>query len=251
MAAVDRLRARPRDGLPPAAWRAKCSRHACSSAAPWCRSAGIGSIEPDSAPQPGRRQPLLLPRPEKPPRGGKPIRPGRARRAPPAARRSNSWPKACLRAGARRSMASSTPSSPARWMSLNAAQGVADRAGMAAASSPARTNADEMRMGNERQGRGFLLPCRRRPRRYLHRLDRSWRDLRSSRPVVDFYPAPALDHRFGVRSKPLHRPPPSACVGIRAVPVGQAMLACVLADHLLRHRAQNPDAPTMARLPRN
>ena len=28
------------------------------------------------------------------------------------------------------------------------------------------------------------------------------------------------------------------CVGIRAVPVGEAMAACVLADHLLRHRAQ-------------
>ena len=41
------------------------------------------------------------------------------------------------------------------------------------------------------------------------------------------------------------------CVGIRAVPVGEAMLACVLADHLLRHRAQNPDAPERAVLPRN
>ncbi|HEX4171903.1 MAG TPA: chorismate synthase, partial [Acetobacteraceae bacterium] len=41
------------------------------------------------------------------------------------------------------------------------------------------------------------------------------------------------------------------CVGIRAVPVGEAMLACVLADHLLRHRAQNPEAPTTPRLPRN
>jgi chorismate synthase len=30
------------------------------------------------------------------------------------------------------------------------------------------------------------------------------------------------------------------CVGIRAVPVGEAMMACVLADHLLRHRAQIP-----------
>jgi chorismate synthase len=29
------------------------------------------------------------------------------------------------------------------------------------------------------------------------------------------------------------------------------MLACVLADHKLRHRAQNPDAPDRARLPRN
>ncbi len=28
------------------------------------------------------------------------------------------------------------------------------------------------------------------------------------------------------------------CVGIRAVPVGEAMLACVLADHYLRHRGQ-------------
>ena len=41
------------------------------------------------------------------------------------------------------------------------------------------------------------------------------------------------------------------CVGIRAVPVGEAMMACVLADHLLRHRAQNPDAPERATLPRN
>jgi chorismate synthase len=41
------------------------------------------------------------------------------------------------------------------------------------------------------------------------------------------------------------------CVGIRAVPVGEAMMALVLADHLLRHRAQNPEAPTAARLPRN
>ena len=31
------------------------------------------------------------------------------------------------------------------------------------------------------------------------------------------------------------------CVGIRAVPVGEAMMAVVLADHLLRHRAQCPD----------
>ena len=28
------------------------------------------------------------------------------------------------------------------------------------------------------------------------------------------------------------------CVGIRAVPVGEAMMACVLADHMMRHRAQ-------------
>jgi chorismate synthase len=28
------------------------------------------------------------------------------------------------------------------------------------------------------------------------------------------------------------------CVGIRAVPVGEAMIACVIADHFLRHRGQ-------------
>ena len=31
------------------------------------------------------------------------------------------------------------------------------------------------------------------------------------------------------------------CVGIRAVPIAEAMLAIVLMDHLLRHRAQNFD----------
>src|SRR6266403_722919 len=37
-----------------------------------------------------------------------------------------------------------------------------------------------------------------------------------------------------VSTKGRHDP----CVGIRAVPVGEAMLACVLADHVLRQRAQ-------------
>jgi len=40
------------------------------------------------------------------------------------------------------------------------------------------------------------------------------------------------------------------CVGIRAVPVGEAMLACVLADHLLRHRAQNHPVLATGRMPR-
>jgi chorismate synthase len=38
------------------------------------------------------------------------------------------------------------------------------------------------------------------------------------------------------------------CVGIRATPIAEAMLAIVLMDHALRHRAQNPDvrSPTPA-----
>jgi chorismate synthase len=36
------------------------------------------------------------------------------------------------------------------------------------------------------------------------------------------------------------------CVGIRAVPIAEAMLALVLMDHYLRHRAQNADVrPTV------
>ena len=44
--------------------------------------------------------------------------------------------------------------------------------------------------------------------------------------------------RFGdeveIVTKGRHDP----CVGIRAVPVGEAMMAIVLADHFLRHRGQ-------------
>jgi chorismate synthase len=37
-----------------------------------------------------------------------------------------------------------------------------------------------------------------------------------------------------VSTKGRHDP----CVGIRAVPIGEAMMALVLADHYLRHRGQ-------------
>ena len=41
-----------------------------------------------------------------------------------------------------------------------------------------------------------------------------------------------------VSTKGRHDP----CVGIRAVPVGEAMMACVILDHLLLHRGQIGDA---------
>ncbi|MBV9750877.1 MAG: chorismate synthase, partial [Acetobacteraceae bacterium] len=63
-------------------------------------------------------------------------------------------------------------------------------------------------------------------------------------------PRRSLDRR-GAPVEVVTRGRHDPCVGIRAVPVGEAMVACVLADHLLRHRAQNPDAPSEARLPRN
>jgi chorismate synthase len=40
-----------------------------------------------------------------------------------------------------------------------------------------------------------------------------------------------------VETKGRHDP----CVGIRATPIAEAMLAIVLMDHALRHRAQNAD----------
>ena len=35
------------------------------------------------------------------------------------------------------------------------------------------------------------------------------------------------------------------CVGIRATPIGEAMMALVLVDHALRHRGQNADVETV------
>ena len=44
--------------------------------------------------------------------------------------------------------------------------------------------------------------------------------------------------RQGAETEILTRGRHDPCVGIRAVPVGEAMMACVLADHFLRHRGQ-------------
>lgn len=50
-------------------------------------------------------------------------------------------------------------------------------------------------------------------------------------------PQPSVDaygQEIDVITKGRHDP----CVGIRAVPIGEAMMACIIADHYLRHRAQ-------------
>ena len=44
--------------------------------------------------------------------------------------------------------------------------------------------------------------------------------------------------RSGADTEIMTRGRHDPCVGIRAVPVGEAMMACVLADHFLRHRGQ-------------
>jgi chorismate synthase len=133
-------------------------------------------------------------------------------------------------------------------MSINAVKGVEIGEGFAAASLSGEANADEIRMRNglaefNSNHAGGILG-----------------GISTGQPVVARFavkptssilsPRNSVD-RFGndieITTKGRHDP----CVGIRAVPVGEAMMACVLADHLLRHRAQNPDAPTTTRLPRN
>jgi chorismate synthase len=59
--------------------------------------------------------------------------------------------------------------------------------------------------------------------------------IRTERDSVDLSGAPAVVSTLG-----RHDP----CVGIRAVPIAEALLAIVLMDHALRHRAQNADVST-------
>jgi chorismate synthase len=62
--------------------------------------------------------------------------------------------------------------------------------------------------------------------------------LSSTKPTSSILsPRKTVDRKGGdtdITTKGRHDP----CVGIRAVPVGEAMMACVLADHFLRHRGQ-------------
>ncbi len=136
----------------------------------------------------------------------------------------------------------------AALMSINAVKGVEIGEGFAAAALSGEANADEMRMqdgsvqfasnhaggilGGISTGQPIIARFAVKPTSSIltprHSVDRSGADIEIS-------------------TKGRHDP----CVGIRAVPVGEAMLALVLADHLLRHRAQNPDAPDTARFPRN
>jgi len=136
----------------------------------------------------------------------------------------------------------------AALMSINAVKGVEIGEGFAAAALRGEENADEMHMhdgavafdanhaggilGGISTGQPIVARFAVKPTSSIltprHSVDRAGQDVE-------------------VQTKGRHDP----CVGIRAVPVGEAMVALVLADHLLRHRAQNPDAPSTPRFPRN
>ena len=120
-------------------------------------------------------------------------------------------------------------------MSINAVKGVEIGAGFAAAEKSGEENADEMRMGN--QGPVFLS----------NNAGGILGGISTGQPVVARFavkptssiltPRQTID-RSGANTEIMTKGRHDPCVGIRAVPVGEAMVACVLADHFLRHRGQ-------------
>ena len=136
----------------------------------------------------------------------------------------------------------------ASLMGINAVKGVEIGEGFAAAALSGEENADELRMsdGNVVFGAnhaGGILGGISTGQPIVARFAvKPTSSILAPRETVDRH-----GNEVEIVTKGRHDP----CVGIRAVPVGEAMLALVLADHLLRHRAQNPDAPSSARLPRN
>ena len=124
----------------------------------------------------------------------------------------------------------------AAMMSINAVKGVEIGAGFDAAALSGEDNADEMRIDND----GAVCFMSNAAGGVLGGIS-TGQDV-----VVRFAVKPTSSilaprrtvttdgKETEISTKGRHDP----CVGIRAVPVGEAMLACVLADHLLRHRAQ-------------
>ncbi|HWK65196.1 MAG TPA: chorismate synthase [Rhizobiaceae bacterium] len=121
-------------------------------------------------------------------------------------------------------------------MSINAVKGVEIGNGFEAARITGEQNADEMRMGND--GKPFFLS---------NHAGGILGGISTGQPVVARFavkptssiltPRKSVDQSgrdVDVMTKGRHDP----CVGIRAVPIGEAMVACAIADHYLRHRGQ-------------
>jgi len=119
-------------------------------------------------------------------------------------------------------------------MSINAVKGVEIGDGFAAAALSGEENADEMRM---RDGKpeflsnhaGGILGGISSGQDIVARFAvKPTSSILTPRKTIDIH-----GHDTDIATKGRHDP----CVGIRAVPVGEAMMAIVLADHLLRDRA--------------
>jgi chorismate synthase len=121
-------------------------------------------------------------------------------------------------------------------MSINAVKGVEIGAGMGAAELTGEQNADEIRIGRDgapeflsNQAGGILGGISTGQPVVCRFAVKPTSSILAPRRTID-----TQGHETEVSTKGRHDP----CVGIRAVPVGEAMMAIVLADHFLRHRGQ-------------
>ena len=122
-------------------------------------------------------------------------------------------------------------------MSINAVKGVEIGDGFATAALTGEENADEMRMGSD--GKPVFL---------ANHAGGILGGISTGQPIVARFavkptssilsPRKTIE-KSGAETEILTKGRHDPCVGIRAVPVGEAMMACVLADQALRHRAQN------------
>ncbi len=129
----------------------------------------------------------------------------------------------------------------AALMSINAVKGVEIGSGFAAAELSGEENSDEMRPGNDGQ-----------PVFLSNNAGGVLGGISTGQPVVARFavkptssilaPRRTVD-RYGRETEIVTTGRHDPCVGIRAVPVGEAMVACVIADHYLRHRGQVGDGP--------
>ncbi|MGO9172528.1 MAG: chorismate synthase [Rhodomicrobium sp.] len=124
----------------------------------------------------------------------------------------------------------------AALMSINAVKGVEIGAGFASAAFSGEDNADEMRIGPDGKPvflsnhAGGILGGISTGQAIVARFAvKPTSSILSPRRTID-----TQGQETDVHTKGRHDP----CVGIRAVPVGEAMVALVLADHFLRHRGQ-------------
>ncbi|MDB5653558.1 MAG: Chorismate synthase [Tardiphaga sp.] len=123
----------------------------------------------------------------------------------------------------------------AALMSINAVKGVEIGDGFAAAELSGEQNADEMRMSNHgatflSNHAGGVLGGISTGQQVVARFAvKPTSSILSPRQTID---------RSGADTDILTKGRHDPCVGIRAVPVGEAMVACVMADHFLRHRGQ-------------
>jgi chorismate synthase len=120
-------------------------------------------------------------------------------------------------------------------MGINAVKGVEIGDGFAAAELSGEDNADEMRAGNDgptflSNHAGGILGGISTGQAIVARFAvKPTSSILSARRTIT---TKGVDAEISTKGR--HDP----CVGLRAVPVGEAMLACVLADHKLRHRGQ-------------